>query len=147
MNPKTTIGLVIALIAALAGVWWAESSSQKPEDKTSTGRKALFDPPLADISEFEWVQSGSAPLKFVLQKDKWQMAAPMSGPTEHYVVNNDVTKLKDLKYSKAYPKSDPDRPTDELSGLQNAQRIAKLSDKNGKSVVLKIGSRQTLSSK
>src|SRR5438093_7188329 len=113
MNPKTTIGLLVALVVALVGLWWAESSSQKSEEKVAAGPKPLFDPALGEISEFEWVQSGSPPLKFVLQKDKWQLTAPVSGPTEHYVVNNDVTKIKDLKYAKAYSKSDPDRPTDE----------------------------------
>ncbi len=157
MNPKTTIGLLVTLVVALAGLWWAQSSSQKGENPVAVGPKPLFDPPLGEMAEFEWVQAGSPPLKFTMQKDtaasgsvageKWRLVAPAVGPAEHYVVNNDVTKIKDLKYAKAYSKNDADRPTDEMAGLKDPQRRAKLTDKNGKSVVVRIGARQTLSTK
>lgn len=147
MNQKTTIGLVLALVIAAVGVWWAESGSNAPAEKTASGPKSLFDPAIADVAEFEWMVEGATPLKFVMDKDKWRMTAPVAGAAEHFVVNGDVEKIKGLKYSVAYAKGNNERPSDELSGLQKPARIGKLTDKSGKSVVVKIGSRQSLSSK
>ncbi len=147
MNQKTTVGLVIALVLAAIGVWWAESGGNAPTEKTASGPKALFDPPLTDVAEFEWMQEGSPALKLVMEKDKWRLTAPVAGSAEHFVVNGDVEKLKGLKYSTAYAKNNSDRPTDEMAGLQKPTRTAKLTDKAGKSVVIKIGTRQSLSSK
>jgi hypothetical protein len=148
MNSKTTVGLAIALVLAVAGVWWAESSRQAESAKPAAGPKALFEPAPGEITGCEIVQAGpGAPFKFELQKDKWQMTAPTSGPAEHYVVNNAVTKIKDLKYVKAYPASDPERPTEDMTALKNPARIVKLTEKGGKAHVVKIGALQALSQK
>src|SRR5215470_8665503 len=126
MNQKTTIGLVIVLILALAGVWWLQSANTPEGEKPTAGPKALFEPPVGEVNQFEWVVSGQPPLKFVMNNGKWQMTEPVAGATETGVVSNDVAKFKDLKYSKAYPKGDADRPTDEMTGLNSPQRVAKL---------------------
>jgi hypothetical protein len=147
MNPKTTIGLVIALLVGLVAVWWAESADRAKADKAPSGPKALIDPPMEEPVEFEWVAAGSPAIKCVLREEKWHMTAPIDGPTEHYVVNSDVTRLKDLKYIHAYPSGDADRPTADMAGLATPGRSVKLVDKKGRSVVLRIGARQSLSSK
>jgi len=149
MNPKTTIGLVVALLIAVIGVWWAQSSSSKRDTETKRpGPKALFDPPIGELAGFE-VKAGDAPaFAFVMEDGKWRMTAPVSGPSEHRTVSGDVGKVTGLKYVKAYSKDDPDRPTDEMTSLNDPPRVVKLSQKEGgKSYVLKIGSRQVLSKK
>jgi hypothetical protein len=145
MNPRTTVGLSIALIVALIGVWWAQSTSTPPEKK-SDKQNALFDPALGDLAEFELVQSGGAgTLKFAMQDTKWRIVEPVSGPSEHFVVNGAAVRLKDLKFARSYPAGHSDRPSDDLTLLKSPPFVAKLTDKSGKSAVVKIGARQSLS--
>ncbi len=148
MNSKTTILLVVALTIAGFGVWWAQSSSQTPAAAPETGPQPLYeDLTVADITKFE-VKSGSeAACSFEKVDDKWRMTAPLAGPSQHYTVNGDVTKVVNLKYVEAFEKSAADGPTEEMTALGNDARIVKLTEKDGKSHVLRIGARQVLSNK
>jgi hypothetical protein len=148
MNPKTTIGLVVALVIAAIGVWWARSSStQKGTIRPRAGPVALFDPALGELAGFE-VKAGDSPaLVFAMEDGKWRMTAPISGPTEHYTVSGDARKISSLQYVKAYAPGDPERPTSDMTSLDSPSRIVKLTDEDGKSSVVKIGARQTLSNK
>ena len=54
MNPRTTIALIAALVLAVIGVWWAQSSADKgagPEKPS--GPQALFEPALGELTGFE----------------------------------------------------------------------------------------------
>ncbi len=148
MNPRTTIGLVLALAVAVVGVWWAQSSSTKQQARTtSPGPKQLFEPALGVLAGFE-LKAGDAPaLAFTMKDGKWQMTSPVSGPTEHWTVNTDAGKIKDLEYVRSYGPDDEERPTPGMTSLENPSRIAKLTDQSGKSYVLKIGAQQLLSAK
>lgn len=148
MNPKTTIGLIIALVIALGGVWWAQSSAEKQQQKVPSGPRALFDPAVGEVVAFEIVQTAAGqPMKFETGEDKkWRMTAPLSGPAEQFMVNGDVEKVKQLQYIRSYPQGDADRPTDEMTSLQSPNRIVKLTAADGKVHVLKIGATQMLSS-
>lgn len=147
MNPKTTIFLVVALVVAVVGVWWAQSSSRQETRPRPAGPKELFDPPVGELTGFE-LKVGDAPaLAFVMEDAKWRMTAPVSGPSEHWSVNGDVSKIKALKYVRTYAKDDPDRPTAGMSSLDAPRRIIKLTEASGKAHVLKIGARQALSNK
>jgi hypothetical protein len=148
MNPRTTIGLVLALAVAVVGVWWAQSSSSKqPARTTSPGPRQLFDPALGELAGFELKAGDAAALAFAMEDGKWQMTSPVSGPTEHWTVNTDARKIKDLEYVRSYGPDDEERPTPEMTSLEKPSRIVKLTDESGKSYVLKIGVRQALSSK
>jgi len=147
MNPKTTIGLVVTLVLALVGLWWAQSDSTTEQTKPDTGPRPLFDVSVAAVTGYE-VKSGSASACAFEKKDQqWQMVSPISGPAEQGTVNADVSVIANLKYTTAYDKSDPDRPTNEMTALASPRRVVKLTDKDGKSHVLKIGARQKLSTK
>lgn len=148
MNPKTTIGLVVALIIALAAVWWAQSSSVETEEVVAAGPKPLFDPPIGEVIAFEVVQTASGqPMKFELGEDKkWRMTAPLSGPAEQFMITTDTGKVAQLEFVKSYPPDDSDRPTDEMTSLKNPTRIVKLTERDGKVHVVKIGASQMLSS-
>ncbi|MBN2562284.1 MAG: DUF4340 domain-containing protein [Phycisphaerae bacterium] len=148
MNPKTTIGLVVALIIAVIGVWWAQSSSSRNEPKEARlGPKALFDPPLGELTRFELQVGDSPAFVFEMADEKWRMTSPVRGPSEHWKVNSDATKIKNLKYAKAYGKDDAERPTAEMTSLDDPLRTVRFTDKDGKSYVVKIGKKQALSSK
>ncbi len=145
MNPRTTVGLSVALIVAVVGVWWAQSSTRPEGSPSSADAKTLFDPPIGDVTAFEVVQTSSGqPTQLTQEDGKWRMTAPAAGPGEQNVITADVNKLKGLTYVKAYPPKDPDRPSDEMTSLKTPGKIVKLTDKS-KSYTLKIGSRQTLS--
>lgn len=147
MNPKTTVGLLVAVVLALGALWWAQSSTREDAEKVDAGPKSLFDPAPGDVRSIEIVQASTGQA-IKIEKgddDKWRLAAPISGPAEQYVVTGDVTKITGLQYVKAFPSGDADRPGDDLTSLKTPQRIVKLADKSGKTYVLKIGARQALS--
>jgi hypothetical protein len=148
MNAKTTIALVIALVLALVGVWWAQSSkTEKKRAPEAAEAKKLLDPALGELRGFE-IKTGSEPaLVFEMRDKKWRMTAPLDWPADDASVNGDATRIKDLTYVQAYPKSDPDRPSNEQTSLENPLKIVKLTDTDGKSYVVKIGARQALSKK
>ena len=146
MNAKTTIALVVALAIAVIGVWWAQSSKveKKPASESAEARK-LLDPPLGDLHGFE-IKTGAEPaLVFEMRDGKWWMTAPADWPGDDAVVNGEAAKIKDLKYVHAYAKGDPERPGNDQTSLENPPRIVKLTDKDGKSYVVKIGACQALS--
>lgn len=147
MNPKTTLGLLVAVAVALVGLWWAQSSEKAKSDGAVASPRRLFEPAIDELTSFELVTPGSGQtLKFEFDDaGKWRLTAPLRAPCEHFVVNADAQKLKDLEFVKAYAAGDADRPSDAMTSLAAPLRIVKLTDKSGKSHVLKIGARQALS--
>ncbi|MFH1419911.1 MAG: DUF4340 domain-containing protein [Planctomycetota bacterium] len=148
MNPRTTIVLIVALAVAVIGVWWAQSSASKDEGMPSDlGPRSLLDPALGDLAGFE-IKAGTRPaLVFEMRDDKWRMTSPVSWPAEHNNVNADANLIKRLRYVKAYPPDDPDRPTPEMTSLDKPLKIVKLTDTEDNACVVKIGSLQKLSKK
>ena len=147
MNPKTTVGLVIALVIAVVGVWWAQSDSATDAPEPNTGPRPLFDMSAMAVTGFE-VKSGSASgCSFKKQDEKWEMTSPIRGPGEQGTISSDVSTIANLKYVTAFGTSDPDRPIDEMTSLGSPQCVVKLTDRDDKSYVLKIGARQKLSTK
>ncbi len=147
MNPKTTIGLVIALAVAVLGVWWAQSSTAPPEAQATPAPKALFDPPVDDPIGLEIIQAGSTqPLQFVKDgENQWRMTAPVAGPADSFTLNADVERIKNLKYVEVHEPGGQDSPTTDLTSLDAPLRIFKLTGKDGKAHLLKVGRRQALS--
>ncbi len=147
MNPKTTIGLVLSLILAGVGVWWARSSSTPTAVPSPVGPKALLDLKFADVTQYE-IRSGSdTAWAFTKTDNTWEMVSPFGGPSESTTVDADVRKLTGLEYTQVFSSGDSDGPTDEMTSLGHPQRIFKLAGKDGKSETLEIGNRQTLSNK
>lgn len=148
MNIKTTIGVVAALIVATAAVFWANYSKDEPkQDADARQPKALFNPPLGELAAFEIKAENQEACSFAMEEGKWVMVKPLAGPTQTFNVDADARKIRDLKYVRAYPKGDPDRPDDRLTSLSAPPRIARLTDQAGKKAVVKIGATQQLSSK
>lgn len=146
MNPKTTIGLVAALLVAVIGVWWATSSDEDAgPKKTDDARQPLFDPPLAAPVRFEVQTGDKTPFVFELVDDKWRMTAPLSGPSQHGIVRGDVLRIKDLETDKAYPKDDPDRPDTSITSLDKPRQTLKLTDKDGNAHVVRFGAEKAFS--
>ncbi len=148
MNPKTTIALVIALLLAVIGIYWARSTSEAEKAKpVDTGPKKLLDPALGELVEYEVKVEGQPALVFEIRDAKWHMVEPVSWPAEHFVVDADAKRIKDLQYVRSYAADDPDGPTPQMTSLDKPTRVIKLTDKEGKSYVVKIGARQALSEK
>ena len=81
MNPKTTVGLLVAVVIAIGALWWAQSSERKDAQKADAGPRAIFDPAPEDVRSFEIVQaaSGQAIKTEKNDEDKWQLSSPISG--------------------------------------------------------------------
>lgn len=148
MNPKTTIGLVVALLIAVVLVWWAQTTTP-PEVSVEkpSGPIALFDPPLEDLTSFELQSADGAKFVFAQSENKWQMTAPVAGSAEYAKVNGDALKIKDLQCARVYRAGDKDRPGAAVSKLDQPLRSVRLTDKSGKTVVVKIGAAQAITQK
>ncbi|MFQ5412782.1 MAG: DUF4340 domain-containing protein, partial [Phycisphaerae bacterium] len=147
MNFKTTIGLVVALLLAIGGVWWARSSSAPTAPSGAVGPKSLTDLKVSDITQYE-IRSGTETVcAFTKVDQQWEMVRPFAGPAESATVNADVRRLADLKYTQVFSPGDADQPTADMTLLERPGRIVQLTDTAGQSVTLKIGARQMLSNK
>lgn len=147
MNSKTTIGLVVALLIATGAIWWvSRSETNTATTPKSTEPKALFDKPIEDPVAFETVKGADA---FVFEKvgDTWRMKSPLKSAAQSSTVASDVSRLTGLKSSKSFAASDPERPSDKQTSLANPVRVVKLTGKDGRSQVLKIGAMQALATK
>lgn len=146
MNSKTTLILVLALLLAVAGIWWLRPAADDSNDEKDTGPVKLLALDADDVTAFE-IKSGDEPAcSFVKENGDWRMTSPISGPAQSRTVADDVRQLTNLKYDKAYAKND-DPPGDDLTSLSKPHRVAKLTDSSGKSHVLRIGNQQALSSR
>lgn len=147
MNPKTTLMLVVALILAVIGVWLAQPAPKSTEKTVETGPKKLFELTADDIKAFEIKQGDAATCSFVKEDSKWKMTAPITCAAEQFAVNGDVGKVVGLEYTRVYNDGKGETVSDELTSLNKPHKIIKLTDKDGKSHVVKIGSGQKLSTK
>lgn len=146
MNSKTTLILVLALLIAVAGIWWLRPESTTHDDETSEASRQILSLDPDDVTGFEIKSGDETACSFEKDDGTWQMTSPIKGPAQSRVVADDVRVLADLKYEKAYgPKDDP--PGDDLTSLSKPRRVAKLTDKSGKAHVLRIGNQQALSTR
>ena len=79
MNQKTTIVLVLALILGLGIMWWAESSTNEGAEKTSSGPKALLDPPPGDITLFKPTLAAFMAARRDSASEEWHPPVEASG--------------------------------------------------------------------
>ncbi|MCA9255076.1 MAG: DUF4340 domain-containing protein [Phycisphaerales bacterium] len=147
MNSKTTLILVLALLVAVAGIWWLRpASTESPGEEAANGSRPLLSLDPDDVTAFEIKSGDEVACSFVKRDAEWRMTAPISGPAQSRNVDNDVSLLAKLEYDKAYGAKD-DPPGEELTSLDKPRRVVKLTDKSGKAHVLRIGNQQALSSR
>ncbi len=144
MNPKTTIGLVVALILAVACIWWIQAPPALDDTEDVGGPKKLLDVLAGDVTAFEVKTGTASAFSFNKTDGDWTMTAPSSGPAAQGTVGGEVARFAGLQYVKAIPTDDPARPTEAMTSLADPLKIVKLTDAAGKSHVLNIGKQQTL---
>ncbi len=145
MNPKTTLLMVLALLVALGGLYWAQSTEERDIAPQSDKPTKLFDVDADKVSGFEVKPHDAPTSSFVKTDDKWRMTAPMSGPAEQGVVSGDVRKIAGLEYVRKFDKGGPEYPEPAVTSLDKPRLVFKLTDDTGKARVLRVGQQQTLS--
>jgi len=146
MNAKTTIILLICLLAAVGGLYFLQGSTDQGNQNKTESRK-LIDLTFNDVKAYE-IKLDSEPARaFTRENDNdWKMTAPIATAAQGSQVESDVRKILDLTYDKAYgPKDDP--PGNDLTSLDNPLAVVKLTDNDDNTHLLKIGARQQLSDK
>lgn len=146
MNAKTTIGLMVCLLAAVGGLYYLRSGNDADQPKDPVSRK-LVDLTFGDVKGYEIKHGSDAARAFTRAGDsEWNMTAPIATAAQGSQVESDVRKILDLEYDKAYgPQDDP--PGNDLTSLDTPVAVVKVTDKDDKTHVLKIGARQQLSEK
>lgn len=145
MNPKSTLMLVVALLVAVGGLWWAQSSNVQPDATDDNKPRKLFEVEFDKIVGFEVKPHDAPTCSFVKEKDKWRMTAPMSGPAEQGTLTSDIRRVANLEYVKKFEKGAADFPEASDTTIDKPKLVFKLTDDAGKSHVLKVGQAQTLS--
>jgi|GEM_PF-4699344 len=146
MNAKTTIILLVCLLAAVGGLYFLQGSADDANQNKTESRK-LIDLTFNDVKAYE-IKLDSEPARaFTRVNDNdWKMTAPIATAAQGSQVESDVRKILDLTYDKAYgPKDDP--PGNDLTSLDNPLAVVKLTDNDDNTHLLKIGARQQLSDK
>ncbi len=139
MNQKTTLLLVTALVLAAVGVWVAfPKKDQKEPDNKKPEPKKLLDPAPKDLVAVEIDVPGRTPVAFAKADAKWKLTQPFKAPAATATVDTAANAVRDLNYVASFKSSDPDKPSEELTGLAKAARV-KLTDADGKVFIVKLG--------
>jgi len=139
MNQKTTLFLVAALILAAVGVWYASSGKSEKQNETKKSEpKKLLEPAPKDLVAVEINVPGKTPVAFAKSDAKWTLTQPFKAPAATATVDSAANAVRDLTYVAAFKPSDPDKPSEELTGLAKAARV-KLTDADGKVFIVKLG--------
>src|SRR5262245_57345969 len=144
MNPKTTIALLICVAAGGAALFFLRSSPAPVSPKNEGGPKAIFEPKPENVTKVELVAWSKPAMAFEKTGEKWRITAPIQAPADKYQVDNVVTRVTGLQSVRAY--AGKDKPGDDLTKLSQPAWVAKLTDKAGKSSVVRIGQPVLLSS-
>jgi len=138
MNQKTTV--ILSLLVALAGVavYFAQVSSVRtpPAD---LGPRSLFEPKPTDITRLELAAAGKPAVVFEKKNDAWQLIEPTAGAADAARVSGEIERLTGLQTSRSYGKDDKDRPSEDLTRLQEPAFVAKLTSKEGKATTIRVG--------
>lgn len=139
MNQKTTLVLVAALILAGVGVWVASPNKDKKEpDNKKPEPKKLLEPAPKDLTAVEIDVPGKTSVAFAKVDAKWRLTAPFKAPAATATVDSAANAVRDLTYVASFKPSDPDKPSEELTGLAKAARV-KLTDADNKVFIVKLG--------
>src|SRR5690606_7642373 len=122
---RTTVLLVIALLFAVAGLWWLQSAPDVSHDTADDAAERLFDLQSDDIVGYEIKSGDQTAASFEKIDGVWRMTAPFSGPANVGIVAGDVSRILNLTSYKAYgPNDDP--PGDDITALNAANKAVKL---------------------
>lgn len=118
MNLKTTLILALAGLAVAVALLLVEQPWKTDADKLKEPEKiekALFEKPLEGVDRVEVVLKDG---RRVFKKDgeEWQIVEPIQAPATSYEVSQLLDAVTQLKYERAYGKSDKG-PSDAVSGL------------------------------
>lgn len=140
MNSKSTYAILIAVVLAALAVWWAQSGggAAGANARTSHEPKPLFDHAPKNIAAVEIALQARPAMAFVKVDEKWRLTEPIKAPASAATVNGSTSRITDARYLQAFKAGEADRPSDELTGLDKPTRV-KLTDKDGKSTIIKIG--------
>lgn len=140
MNQKTTWYILAAAVVVAAAVWFVRPG---PGDDTKRKSKAdkeqpLFDPAPGELTAAEIAVPDRPAMAFAKRDGKWRLTAPIDSQAATFAVDGTVSRIRDLKTEGAFKAGDADRPGDDLTGLNKPIRV-KLTDKDGKAYVVKVG--------
>jgi hypothetical protein len=80
MNPRTTI--IVAIVAALLGVYIYFFERDPVEDETDSEREEVFGVEAEDIQEVEIRRAEGENLKLLKDGESWQIVQPIEGPAD-----------------------------------------------------------------
>jgi hypothetical protein len=155
MNYKTTIGLAVALVVVVGGLWIAKGyrAKQEAESKTASPLAVRDDPTarpllsetIGDPIRIELEIKDQPRCVFVSQpadegaRGGWKMIEPVEAAVQDWPVRNLATTFADLKYSVKYEPGQAGAVTPDAAGLNPSRAVVTLIDDQNKSARIRVG--------
>jgi len=155
MSYKTTIGLAVALVVVVGGLWIAKGyrAKQEAESKTASPSVVQDDPtarpllsePIGDPVRIELEMKGQARCVFVSQpadegaRGGWKMIEPVEAAVQDWPVRNLAATFAELKYSVKYEPGQEGAVTPDAAGLNPPRAAITLIDDQDKSARIRVG--------
>jgi hypothetical protein len=141
MNIKTTIFLLVALIAIGVTALFVERSQDQQKEAPPVAEKKLLGIESKDVSKITLTSADGK--KLVVQKTgtDWRMLEPVNAPADTFAVDSLLRGLVDLK-SRGQVDLGGDNAS--VTGLKEPRYVAELQAGDNKSTKLSIGTRQEI---
>ncbi len=149
MKPKTTIFLLVILLACFGYVFIVHTDLTKKQP--ATHKQAIGEnlftpvPTFEDLAKLSVTPVGQDELVFELVDGIWMILQPIEAPAEGYKIEDAARPFERSKILRAFGPGDGDYISDEQTGLTNPRWIIKMVDTDGKTHTLHVGNRVPLS--
>lgn len=153
MNFKTTVGLTVALIVVLVGLFAfkpqqnAVTAGDRSTAPATTFEQDLFPDPWTDPVKLTCIKAGQPAWVFERTDDlededdqvEWALVEPIHAAVPKYEPDGIANRLKRLKYQVKYAEDDPETITPTDAGLEPPKFDIKLEDRDGKTFAIQVG--------
>ncbi len=136
---KTPLALVVVLLL-LAGLAYWDDAQTLTDKKVTEEKSRLYDFHAEDIVAISATNAHAEPSQWLLKKDagSWQVVSPLVYSADSNGIERFLKIIADARYERDFDIGAQDR---DGFGLARPQLLYRLSDKNGKSWLLAMGSK------
>ncbi len=94
MSGRTTLGLLLAVLAAGGALWWARLHVPGSGEREAAAAR-LWDLPVETVTRLAWEGAGDR-VELVREGEEWRLARPVEGRADAAVIHRLLTVLEEL---------------------------------------------------